>query len=358
MKTKELKKIIGSLLVVGFDGPRLTESCQNFLEQWELGGVILFKRNIESLEQVQALNESIYETAQVTPIVSVDHEGGRVFRLPEPFTDFPPMACLGERCAQEQITELAQEVGRAFGTELRAAGFNLDYAPVLDVDSNPDNPIIGDRAFGKDPEQVAQVALEFLKGLQETGVLGCGKHFPGHGDTTEDSHLTLPKVEKTLEELEAGELIPFRQAVQHNIPLLMTAHVVYSALDPDWPATLSDEILNGLLHQKLGFVGLVASDDLFMKGISEKWPVEEAAERFLKVGGDLLLLCHQESVQRRIAAHLVHRAEKDSTFRDLLTVKYHQMEKFRKKLSSGVQPVNFKDLTEKHLVLAESLRKS
>src|SRR5262249_28532812 len=157
-----LKKIVGSLLVVGFEGPRVTESLNNFLEQWELGGVILFKRNVESFEQVRELNAAIYRLAKHPLIGSVDHDGGRVFRLAEPFTAFPPMRYVGRHCERSGDAVAAERVGRVFARELRAAGFNLDYAPVLDVDSNPENPIIGDRAFAPEPEAVADSALAFL----------------------------------------------------------------------------------------------------------------------------------------------------------------------------------------------------
>jgi beta-N-acetylhexosaminidase len=354
MKTQELKKIVGSLLIVGFDGTRLSDSAKNFLEQWNLGGVILFKRNIESLEQAAALNEAVYRTARVTPIVSVDHEGGRVSRLSEPFTQFPAMGKLGEVCRKRGDFQLAEQVGEAFGRELRASGFNLDWAPVLDVNSNPKNPVIGDRAFGADPEAVTEAALAFLRGLEFAGVAGCGKHFPGHGDTAEDSHHTLPQVAKDEAELWACELKPFERAVARGIPMLMTAHVRYPALDAEWPATLSEKILQGILRHKMGFQGLVVSDDMFMKGITSGWSLEEACERFLKVGGDLLLLCHQESAQRRAAAHLIHRAEQDGDFLKLLEAKSKQVDAWRGRLQKGGEAAALAKYSEKHRKLAQS----
>ncbi len=330
--TYNLKKIIGSLLIVGFEGTQITDSLKNFLQQWNLGGVILFKRNIENPEQVLALNKNIHQLSQVTPIISVDHEGGRVFRLPPPFTPFPPMRKIGDYCSANDNYSFAEDVGKVFGMELSAVGFNLDYAPVLDVDSNPDNPIIGDRAFSSDPQVVAKSALALAKGLGAEKILSCGKHFPGHGDTSEDSHLTLPVVEKTLQELQACELVPFRQAVQFGIPALMTAHVMYPKLDQEWPATLSEKILTDLLKRKLGFEGLILSDDMFMQGIVAKWGIEDAAEQFFRAGGDMVLLCHQEAAQRRVAAHLVHRAEQDGDFKRLLEEKSMRVSKLRNQL--------------------------
>ncbi|MCE9624833.1 MAG: beta-N-acetylhexosaminidase [Deltaproteobacteria bacterium] len=349
---EDLKKTVGSLLVIGFEGHRLTDSAANFLQQWDLGGVILFKRNLESFEQLRELNAAIYAAAQRPPIVSVDHEGGRVFRLPEPFTVFPPMRRVGDYCGKAGEELAAEEVGRVFARELRAAGFNLDYAPVLDVDSNPQNPIIGDRAFADEPERVAATALSFLRGLQSEGVMGCGKHFPGHGDTHEDSHLTLPKVEKSRAELEDCEFKPFAIAARADIPMLMTAHVLYPALDADWPATLSERILTGILRREMGYGGLIISDDFFMKGIAAQWPIEEAAERFLRAGGDLVLLCHQEAVQRRVAAHLVHVAERDLGFRALLEEKSQKMNAFRSRLATGIEASAFQLPSEKHREIA------
>ncbi len=356
MKIEDLKKIVGSLLVLGFEGTRVSESLKNFLEQWDLGGVILFKRNIESLEQVRDLNQTLYTLAKVTPLVSVDHEGGRVFRLPEPFTVFPPMLQVGEFCHSVSDEALAEAVGNAMGRELRWAGFNLDYAPVLDVHSNAQNPIIGDRAFSRDPKEVARWALAFLRGLEAEGVQGCGKHFPGHGDTSEDSHLTLPRVEKTRSQLEDCEWRPFRHAIDSGIQLLMTAHVLYPSLDADWPATLSQTILEKVLRRDMGYGGLILSDDFFMKGITERWSVEAAAERFLRAGGDLVLLCHQEAVQRRVAAHLVHVAESDPSFLKGLQEKNRRMTRFRDKLSRGVGEKNFNLFRENHIQLSEKIK--
>jgi beta-N-acetylhexosaminidase len=335
---ENIKKLVGSLLIVGFEGPRLTASCRNYLEQWDLGGVILFKRNIENLEQVASLNTLIGETAAVPPVISVDHEGGKVFRLPEPFTVFPPMGRVGQKYLKDRDPELAEEVGRALGRELRAAGFNVDYAPVLDVNSNPSNPVIGERAFGSDPEEVAELGAALLEGLAEAGVLGCGKHFPGHGDTFEDSHEILPKVDKTRHDLNVCELIPFKEAVAKQVPMIMTAHVLYPQLDPNWPATLSEKILTDILRKELAYEGIIVSDDLFMKGITAHWSLAEAAERFFRIGGDMLLLCHKEEAQRRVAAHLVHLAEKDDAFREALEIKRKRVEAIRPRLKLGAQP--------------------
>ncbi|MFO1518518.1 MAG: beta-N-acetylhexosaminidase [bacterium] len=285
------RKEIASLCVFGFEGTTVPPTLRRLIEKEGLAGVILFKRNIESKEQVAELNR---ELQSLSPdgklLISVDHEGGRVFRLPPPFTQIPAARRIGEE-------EKGFETGVLMGQELKEVGFNLNYAPVLDVDSNPANPIIGDRAYGSDPETVARIALEVVRGLRSEGIFPCGKHFPGHGDTFRDSHLELPFVDQPLSRLEAIELKPFQAAIQDGIEMLMTAHVVYPALDPDFPATLSKKIITELLRDKMGYEGVVISDDLLMKAIYDREGVSKAAELFLQAGGDLVLICRQEEEQ-------------------------------------------------------------
>ena len=221
-------------------------------------------------------------------MTSVDQEGGNVARLREGFTPVPAMQVLGAA----DDAALSFEVGRILGRELRAVGLDLDYAPVLDVNTNPDNPVIGKRAFGDDPDLVAWHATALAKGMVFEGVAACGKHFPGHGDTLQDSHHELPRLPHALERLEQVELVPFRIAVKAGIPAIMTAHVVFPVLDPEWPATASEPVISGLLRGKLGYEGLVVTDDLEMKAIAQHYPLEEVVVRGLNAGVDLFLCCH------------------------------------------------------------------
>jgi beta-N-acetylhexosaminidase len=192
---------------------------------------------------------------------------------------------------------VAFQVGKAIGVELASAGFSMDMAPVLDVDTNRDNPIIGDRSFGADPALVARLGVATARGLAEAGILATGKHFPGHGDTAADSHLTLPVVARSRERLLSIEVAPFRAAAPH-LSAIMTAHVLYPSLDPEHPATLSPAILSGLLRGDIGYDGIVISDDMEMAGIAARWSAGDAACRFLQAGGDLVLICHRPEVQR------------------------------------------------------------
>lgn len=206
----------------------------------------------------------------------------------------------------------AEAVGRALGRELGVLGFDLNYAPVLDVHTNAANPIIGDRAFGTTPDSVIRLARAFAQGLADAGILSCGKHFPGHGDTTTDSHLELPRVDHPLDRLRAIELAPFAAV---EVPVLMTAHVVFAALDPDIPATLSRRVLTDLLRGELGYGGVIVSDDLEMKAIADHFGIAESVERGLMAGCDAFLLCHAEALQLEAHAALVHAAERSSAVR-------------------------------------------
>ena len=309
-----LPQLCGQIIVGGFDGPELPPSFETALREGRRGGAILFKRNLPALDAVVRLCDSIRAAApaEMPPFLGVDQEGGRVTRLPPPFLALPPMRLLGVL----GDLGLVRRAARAVGAELAAAGFNLNFAPVLDVDSNPDNPIIGDRAFGRDPRTVMRSGVAFLQGLQDRNVLACGKHFPGHGDTSVDSHLDLPLITHDRARLEQIELPPFRAASGAGIASLMTAHVVCESLDPGVPATLSRSICASLLRAEIGFEGVLFSDDLEMQAVAARYPIEELAVEAVWAGCDALLVCKSEELQDRALEALVRRAEKDPRFRD------------------------------------------
>ncbi|MBI3201925.1 MAG: beta-N-acetylhexosaminidase [Myxococcales bacterium] len=307
-----LPQLCGQLLVVGFSGTSLPPTLETALRQGRMGGIIVFKRNLPSLEIAHAINRATQGAApaELPPFIAVDQEGGRVGRLPPPFVKLPPMRQLG---ALGDLG-LLERVGRLLGTELRRLGYNLDFAPVLDVDSNPDNPVIGDRAFSADPAEVSRLASATLEGIQAAGVMACGKHFPGHGDTHLDSHLDLPFVRHPEARLRAVELPPFRAAVQRGVATLMTAHVVYDGLDPDRPATLSPRISTELLRGELGFAGVLFSDDLEMRALADRMSVEESSVAAIRAGCDALLVCSDLALADRAHAALTREAERDPSF--------------------------------------------
>ncbi len=309
----ELRQLTGQLLVVGFHGTTVPEGLSEAFERGERGGAIVFKRNLPSLEAALEQNRALVAAApsELPPLLSVDQEGGRVARLPPPFLKLPPMRRLGAL----DDAAFIERVGSVLGAELAALGYNLDFAPVLDVDSNPENPVIGDRAFGSDPERVARLSCAFGKGLEGAGVMACEKHFPGHGDTHTDSHLELPVVSHDARRLADVELVPFRAAAAMGISTLMTAHVVYEALDPGTPATLSERIATELLRHELGFRGLLFSDDLEMKALADRMSVEESAVRAIRAGCDALLVCSSFELAERAHRALLREAEQDDAFR-------------------------------------------
>ncbi|MGC4063125.1 MAG: glycoside hydrolase family 3 N-terminal domain-containing protein [Polyangiaceae bacterium] len=224
-----LPQLCGQLLVVGFDGTHLPESLAESIRAGLRGGVILFKRNLPDLETAWNLCREIAEAfpPETTPFIAIDQEGGRVVRMPPPFLTLPPMRQLG---AIKDL-DLTYRAGAEVGRQLAAVGITCNFAPVLDADTNPDNPVIGDRSFSRDPRMVALHGMAFAHGLQDQGILACGKHFPGHGDTELDSHLDLPTVAHSQERLENTELLPFREAIRAGLLAVMTAHVTYPALE-------------------------------------------------------------------------------------------------------------------------------
>jgi len=284
--------------MVGVPGPVLEADTRRTLERLHIGGVVLFRRNAANPAQIAALTGALHALPSA-PLIAIDHEGGRVLRLSEPFTQFPAAAVVG----RSGDSALAFQIGQAMAEELSSAGIDLNFAPVLDVHSNPANPIIGDRAFGSDPDLVSAMGIALMRGLLAGGVIPCGKHFPGHGDTEKDSHVELPIVRRSRAELERTELAPFRAAIAARIPMLMTAHVLYPALDADHPATVSPAILTNLLRTELGFDGVTVSDDLEMRAISDRGDIGAAAVASVAAGADALLVCQDlASAERAVQA--------------------------------------------------------
>jgi beta-N-acetylhexosaminidase len=302
MSLRDLRRTAGQLAIVGFSGHTVPVETRALAREFDLGGVIYFARNVESPEQVAELSRQSEGLARELPLwISVDQEGGRVARLRRPFTEWPPMITLG----RSGNDELAARFAAALARELRAVGINLDYAPVLDIHTNPDNPVIGDRAFSEKAEDVARISRRVIRALQGEGVAACGKHFPGHGDTSTDSHLELPVLEHDTRRFEAVELVPFRAAVEEDVACIMTAHVLVPAYDDQVPATLSPRLVDGVLKKQLGYQGIVISDDLAMKAISATWEPGESMVAALAAGCDAVLLCDPKPDEQAAAIEAV-----------------------------------------------------
>jgi beta-N-acetylhexosaminidase len=295
MSPSDLDRDLAGLLCVGFHGTSPSPEVLELIRRG-VGGVILFSRNLVDAAQVAELTGALKRAAGRPLLISIDQEGGRVARLraAHGFTELPPMRRLGDRGDER----LALQVGALLGRELRAVGVDQDYAPVVDVDTNPDNPVIGDRSLSSDPERVGRLGAALARGLQSAGVAACAKHFPGHGDTSQDSHRVLPRLPHPLSRLQAVELPPFTALARAGVAAVMTAHVVFEPLDPVRPATLSPAVLR-LLRETCGFEGVCVSDDLEMKGIAGYVPLEVAVPGALAAGVDQLLICHTAAVQHR-----------------------------------------------------------
>lgn len=301
-------------MMVGFEGEDVTDELRDYVAQGVPCGVVLFRRNLTSTAQSASLLRDLrglWPSDGPTPLMAVDQEGGRVQRLKPPHCpEIAPMPTAG-LLAQEDDLERTRASGALAGRQLSSLGFNLDFAPVLDVDSNPGNPIIGDRAFGHDPDTVIRHALTWAQGLEGEGVLACGKHFPGHGDTDQDSHLTLPRLPHDLERLCRVELPPFEAAVQSGLGAIMSAHIVFEALDDRWPATLSERVLPALLRERLGYEGVVFSDDLEMAAIDAHHDARSIARQGLAAGIDVFLVCRRLDRAREIRTALAQAACSD-----------------------------------------------
>lgn len=307
-----LRKKIGQMFVVGCGGESLDREERLLFEAYGFGGFILFKKNCAEPGQIVSLCRSLWDNAgDLPPFIAIDQEGGRVHRLPEAFTHFPSAAWIGA----QKNRALAQRLGRASADQLALAGINLDFAPVLDVNSSPANPVIGDRSFGSTADEVIAIASAWTAGLRDGGIIPCAKHFPGHGDTDKDSHLDLPIVGKSLDQLKAVELPPFVHACAKRIESLMTAHVLYPALDAKLPATLSEPIVTGLLRHQLGYDGVLFSDDMAMKAIADRFGQDDAVTLAVSAGIDVMLFCHELESAVHAFEHLCNEAEKDPAIR-------------------------------------------
>jgi beta-N-acetylhexosaminidase len=303
---------VGQMLMFGFAGTAAGGDVQLMVRDWRIGGLVLRDGNLAAPSQILELSSALQGLADENGLpagllLAVDQEGGAVTRLRSPFTQFPAPAAVGSA----GDSDLAQAMGKAMAEEMTAVGINMDLAPVLDVNDNPLNAVIGPRSFGSDPNLVALMGTEFVKGLHDGGVIATGKHFPGHGSTSTDSHYGLPVVSKTSDEIRSTELVPFQAAIEADVDAIMTAHVAYPDLDSASlaPATLSKPILTGLLRQELGFSGVIVTDSMGMGAITQLYSPGEAAVMAVEAGADIILAGGQVDVQSGIRAALLEAAQ-------------------------------------------------
>ncbi|MDZ4678222.1 MAG: beta-N-acetylhexosaminidase [Oligoflexia bacterium] len=359
MNINEIKRKIGQTFIVGFDGHEPTSSVKKFITDNDVGGVILFTRNIESPAQLANLNnelQSLATSGSDQLFISIDMEGGRVARLKAPFTQWPPMQILGEIGSASLGFKFAETMAK----ELLSVGINLDYSPCVDVLTNDKNTVIGDRAFGIEPEIVSKMSSALVRGFLKAGVMPCVKHFPGHGDTLVDSHDDIPVVHHDLDRLEKIEFIPFKKAFRARCDLVMTAHLKLDKVDPIWPATLSTKILQDILRGSLGYRGAIITDDMEMKAITKNYKVEEAAVQAIKAGCTMLLYCHTLEVYERGLEAITKAVVDGEISKDIIEKNLELVLKIKKDNLQPYKPANVTELTKAvghpdHLKLAKQI---
>ena len=284
-----LDEKIGQMFIMGMDGYYVDDFTNAMIEDYHIGGIILFGRNIRDSNQLLELTNSLNEVNNKIPLfISIDEEGGRVSRMPKEVLNIPSCREIGKK----NDAMYAFEVGSTIGMKIKSLGLNMNFAPVLDIDSNPQNPVIGDRSFGGDDEIVSKMGMEVMKGLRSENIISVVKHFPGHGDTSVDSHIGLPRIDKDLESVLQFEIIPFKKAIENHVDGIMIAHILFSRIDPDNPASLSKIIITDLLREELDYNGVVITDDMTMGAILENYAIVDASVQAIMAGADIILLSH------------------------------------------------------------------
>lgn len=336
-----MREYIGQQLIIGLSGESLTQDEAQFIVENNIGGVILFDRNLKSVEQIHKLISDVqqlrYKLPEKTPLfVSVDMEGGRVHRLKDPFTQWPPVKNLGDIDSSNVTFKYTQLMGR----ELKAIGFNLDYAPCVDVLMNDDNKVIGDRALSSDPEIVAKLSSAMVRGYIKSDVLGCAKHFPGHGYTSVDSHFDLPIDKRTLADLEKqGDLEPFKRVIKARVDMIMTAHIQYPNIDPQFPVTLSPLFIKQFLREALRYRGIIITDDLDMKALTKHFPIDEIPVMALQAGANMLLYCNEPKSPLKAVKNVAKALSDGKLDAEVIRANYDLIIKTKiKKMKNPIEP--------------------
>ncbi len=338
LQSMTLEEKVGQLVITGVDGYNNDEHSELLIKNYHVGGFILFKKNIQDSAQLSNLLNSLKASnasANKVPLfLSVDEEGGRVSRLPDEFRKIPSNKVIGKK----DDSALSYKVGAILGKELNSFGFNMDFAPVLDIDSNPKNPVIGDRSFGNTSELVSGLGVETMKGIQSQNIISVVKHFPGHGDTSVDSHVGLPKVNHDLERLMSFELVPFKKAIENGADTVMIAHILLPKLDSKNPASLSKAVITDLLRTKMNYNGVVITDDITMGAITKNFDIGAAAVKSIQAGGDIVLVCHGFDKQETVIKALLEAAESGQISAERLEESVYRILELKRKYSLADSP--------------------
>jgi len=341
-----LKQKVGQMIGLAFSGTEYSEELKYQIEEIQAGLIIYFKDNCNTPKQIFELNKKINEKALIPPFIAIDQEGGMVARVTEGITQSPGAMVIGATKKYDYAYKLAYNMG----VELRDLGFNFNFAPVGDVNNNAKNPVINVRSYSENPDEVAKYVLEAVKGYTDAGLMTSIKHFPGHGDTAVDSHIGLPKVDFDFERLNKIELVPFKQAVEHDLPGIMASHVLYTKYDDVYPTTLSHKIITNLLREKLGFKGLVVTDSLTMSAVFDNFTIEEIVLNGFNSGCDILLLCGARNVamQKEFADTALRLANEGKIPLDMINASVERILKYKEMFNAGDMADSFTDV-EPHL---------
>ncbi|OAB41495.1 beta-N-acetylhexosaminidase [Paenibacillus glacialis] len=343
LKSMTTAEKVGQLVVVGMEGTIVDKDSRKFIEDYHVGGFIFYRDNIENTQQALSLFNDLKSSnvANKVPLwMSVDEEGGRVTRMPKEFLKMPTNKAIGKK----KDSELSHEIGQILGRELQGFGLNMDYAPVLDINSNPTNSVIGDRSFGNQAKLVSTLGIATMKGIQSQGVVPVVKHFPGHGDTSIDSHIGLPVVEHDLERLRTLELVPFQDAIKNQAEVVMIAHILMPKVDPTAPASLSKKVITDILRDELGFNGIVMTDDMTMGAIGENYDLQKASVQTVIAGTNIVLVGHDANKGISVIQALTDAVNHGKISEELLDSRVYTILKLKEKYGLTNAPAKGPDV--------------
>ncbi|MBM7618455.1 beta-N-acetylhexosaminidase [Bacillus tianshenii] len=350
IKGWSLKEKIGQMFIIAFGGEEMTPELKRAIVELNVGGVILFQRNLKNIDKVVKLNRDIQMLAKAKgrpPLwISIDQEGGGISYLWEGMVLSPGNMLIG---ASENEGN-AYDAAYIMGVQLKKLGFNMNFAPDIDINNNPRNPVIGARSFGENPQKVSRLGEKTIQGYCSAGILAVGKHYPGHGDTELDSHLSLPKVEKNLDELEQFELLPFIENIKSGMEAVMTAHILFPKLDDEYPATLSSYFLKKLLRDRYDFDGLILTDSMEMHAISKFYGREEGTVKAVQAGADIILACGKDVVTQELMIDAVEQAVRKGVLKEeTIQLAVDRVMRFKEKWigDGGVEDIDLHSLTQK-----------
>lgn len=359
IKLMSLDEKLGQMIMVGLNGYVVDNAARQMLESYHVGGFILYGSNVESQEQLLALTnslKSINSASKLPLLISVDEEGGRISRMPKELKDIPTNKEIGKINNEE----FSYKIGGLLAAEVKAFGFNMDFAPVLDINSNPKNPVIGDRAFGADERVVSNLGVQTMKGIEASGVIPVVKHFPGHGDTSVDSHVGLPSVDNDLERLKSFELLPFTNAIENGADVVMAAHILLPKIDGENPATMSKAIIMGILREQMNYDGVVITDDMTMGAIVENYEIGAASVKSVEAGSDIILVAHGNDNALAVLEKMKEAVEQGLVSEERINKSVYRILKLKQKYNlkdEEVKPADIEELNSRIVNVLDSYMK-